>query len=432
MSEQVQVKPVWEGYTRDQLRPWVVQAAQEAQSFYKEIQGKPDMPERIPFLETKYKEIEGATARLQQLDNAHLISERLATQMKSLNEPAAGQVPFENAGGSTTVSGAGQAQTKSLGEVFTDSAAYKSIGNHESSRVQYQVEAPDFTFGAGQKTVMTTSAGYAPPNPRTSVVVPAAQRDPRLADIIPSDPTNNTAIKYMVESTALAGTNAQVGTAENAAKWQNTLAYTETTANVGLIATWLPVTNQQLDDIPGMQALINNRMSLFLQLKEEDMLVTGTGVAPINITGFLAIAGTNTQALGADTNIDCIFRGIQKCRVTGFAEPDAIVMHPDNFTPIALYKSNTGEFGFNVTVDQSGVTRLFGKTLILTPAMTSGTALVGAFGSYSHISRKMGLTITVGLNSDDFTLNKKTILAEMRESLEIYRPSAFTKCTGLA
>jgi hypothetical protein len=75
---------------------------------------------------------------------------------------------------------------------------------------------------------------------------------------------------------------------------------------------------------------------------------------------------------------------------------------------------------------------LFGKVLILTPAITSGTALVGDFGTFSHISRKMGLTITVGLNADDFTKNKRTILGEMRESLEVYRPAAFTKCTGLA
>ena len=136
--------------------------------------------------------------------------------------------------------------------------------------------------------------------------------------------------------------------------------------------------------------------------------------------------------MGADTNIDCIFRGIQKVRTIGFTEPDAIVMHPDNFTPIALYKTNTGEFGFNVTVDNAGVVRLFGKILVLTTAITAGTALVGDFGNFSHISRKMGLTITVGLNADDFTLNKRTILAEMRESLEVYRETAFTKCTGLA
>lgn len=163
------------------------------------------------------------------------------------------------------------------------------------------------------------------------------------------------------------------------------------------------------------------------------MLLTGTGTPPISILGFLDAGATavNTQARGTDTNLDCIFKGMQQIRVTGLAEPDAVIMHPDNFTPIALYKSTTGEYAFNVTVDAAGVVRLFGKVLVLTPAITSGTALVGSFAAFAHISRKMGLTITVGLNSDDFTKNKRTILAEMREALEIYRQAAFTKCTGL-
>ena len=340
-------------------------------------------------------------------------------------------VPFENNGGDPAVT---QTQgemraTKSLGELFTENKTYKSFGSHEeSNKAPFTIVIPD--FGMPVKTVMTTAAGFAPANPRTNVITPAAQRQPRIADIIPSSPTQNTSIFYMRETTALAGTNAQVGTAENALKFENTLAFTQVEAKVGLIATWLPVTLQQLDDVPGMQEIINNRMTTFLRLKEEDMLMTGTGVDPIFIAGFLPQV-TQTQALGVDTNIDCIFRGIQKVRTVGFTEPDAIVMHPDNFTPIALYKSNTGEFGFNVTVDNAGVIRLFGKVLVLTPAITAGTALVGDFGGFSHISRRQGLSVTVGLNSDDFTKNKRTILAEMRESLEIYRLAAFCECTGL-
>jgi HK97 family phage major capsid protein len=138
-----------------------------------------------------------------------------------------------------------------------------------------------------------------------------------------------------------------------------------------------------------------------------------------------------TQARGADTNIDAVFKAIQQIRVTGLAEPDAIVMHPDNFTPIALYKATTGEYGFDVTVDNAGVVRLWGKLLIQSPVATVGTALVGAFREYSEIWRKMGMTIMVGLNSDDFTKNKRTVLGEFREALTIYRQIAFCKVTGL-
>ena len=276
---------------------------------------------------------------------------------------------------------------------------------------------------------MTTSAGYAPPNDRTSIVVPFAQREPRLTDIIPMDPTDLSSIKYMEETTALAGTNAQVAITEGSAKFENTLAFTERTVPVETIGTWLPVTTQQLDDVPGIRGIIDNRLMEFLRLKEEDLLLTGTGTPP-QISGYLDHS-VNTQARGTDTNLDCVFKAMQACRVTGFAEPDAIVMHPDNFTPIVLYKSTTGEYSFSPLSQDGGVTRLWGKLLVLSTAITSGTALVGAFRLYSHISRKMGMTIQVGLNASDFTLNKRTILAEFRESLEVYRDTAFTKCTGL-
>lgn len=431
MPEPAQVN-TFENYKDSKsLAGWVAEKNDEVQRFIKANEGRWD-DDRLAILESRTKELEGAQDRLSKLQKVERLYEETVARKKDLSEPAT-ELPFENNNGDTKVTQTqGNGSTKSLGEMFTENKTYKSFGSHEeSNKSPFSIAMPEFDFREGLKTVMTTAAGYAPFSPRTPINVPFAQRTPRVSDIIPSSPTTNTSIFYMEETTAMAGTNAQVMTAENSAKWENTLAFTQREAKVGLIATWLPVTLQQLDDVPGMQEIINNRMTTFLRLKEEDILMTGTGIAPINILGFLP-AVTQTQALGADTNIDCIFRGIQKVRTVGFTEPDAIVMHPDNFTPIALYKSNTGEFGFNVTVDNAGVTRLFGKILVLSTAITAGTALVGDFGTFSHISRKMGLTITVGLNSDDFTLNKRTILAEMRESLEIYRISAFCECTGLA
>lgn len=427
MPEQVQVN-TFENLDLKGLSQWVAEKNDEQQRFIKASEGKWD-DDRLAIVESRTKELESAQKRLNQLSRVNELYEQTVARKKELDTPA-DHVPFENNGGDTSVTQAnGNASAKSLGELFTENKTYKSFGSHEdSNKSPFTIQIPD--YGA-VKTVMTTAAGFAPANPRGPVITPAAQRQPRIADIIPISPTANTSIFYMRETTALAGTNAQVGTAENAAKFENTLAFTQIEAKVGLIATWLPVTLQQLDDVPGMQEIINNRMTTFLRLKEEDMLMTGTGADPIFIEGFLPQI-TQTQALGADTNIDAVFRGIQKVRTVGFAEPDAIVMHPDNFTPIALYKSNTGEFGFNVTVDNAGVIRLFGKTLVLTPAITTGTALVGDFATYSHISRRQGLTLTVGLNSDDFTKNKRTILAEMRESLEIYRIAAFCEITGLA
>src|SRR5262245_54877685 len=391
--------------------------------------------DRITIYENRNTEIEKMITKQKSLQKVEDIYNATVARNQAINTPA-DHVPFANAPTDPNVAvtrGKPAPVVKSLGEQLDEVKELKAIGSWEDTNHGVKFNLPNFTFQSGVKTTMTTAAGYAPPNDRTSVVVPFAQREPRLADLIPVQQTGLSSIKYMEETTALAGTNAQVSITEGNAKFENTLAFTQRTVPVETIGTWLPVTTQQLDDVEGMQGIIENRLQLFLQLKEEDLLLTGTGTTP-QLVGFQGAGALSvlTQATGTDTNIDAIFKGIQKIRVTGLAEPDAVVMHPDNFTPIALYKATTGQYGFDVTVDNAGIVRLWGKVLVLSPVQTAGTALVGAFREFSAIWRKMGMTVMVGLNQDDFTKNKRTILGEFREALTIYRQTAFCKVTGLA
>lgn len=435
MPEQPQVKDTWEGLQTKGLADWVANTQQEQIRYYKANEGKFD-DDRYRIYKSKNEELERAQKELGKQNEAEAIYRKTVEAKEQLNQPA-NHVPFENSGGdpNVTVNNSGAA-TKSLGDALATNQSIKSIGHWEDVRQPFALSLadvfPSFENGA-IKTVMTRAAGYAPANNRTDKLVPFAQREPRLADLIPVTQTNLGSIKFMEETTALAGSNAQVSIAEGNAKFENALAFTERTAPVETVGTWLPVTTQQLDDVQGIQGIIENRMSLFLQLKEEDLLLNGTGTTP-QLIGFQGAGAPNvlTQATGTDTNIDAIFKAIQQIRVTGLAEPDGVVMHPDNFTPIALYKATTGEYGFDVTVDNAGIVRLWGKPLILSPVATVGTALVGAFRQYSEIWRRMGMTVMVGLNSDDFTKNKRTVLAEFRECLTIYRQTAFAEVTGLA
>lgn len=413
------------------LAGWITEKNEEQQRFIKASDGKWD-DDRVAILESRTKELEAAGQKLNRLQRISRIYDDTVARKKELDTPS-DHVPFENAGGQVNES-TNTGAIKSLGEAVAETAAIKSIGTWEDVRQPFAFHLNNFmpSFGSGVKTVMTTAAGYAPPNDRTDKLVPFAQRQPRVADLIPITQTGLSSIKYMEETTALAGTNAQVSITQGNAKFENTLAFTERTAPVETVGTWLPVTTQQLDDVQGIQGIIESRMQTFLQLKEEDLILNGTGTPP-QLSGFLGAAATGvlTQPRGTDTNIDAIFKAIQQIRVTGLAEPDAVILHPDNFTPVALYKATTGQYGFDVTVDNGGVIRLWGKTLVLSPVMTAGTGLVGAFRDFSEIFRKMGMTVMVGLNSDDFTKNKRTILAEFREALAIYRQTAFCDLTDL-
>lgn len=429
---ETQVK-TWEGLSLNELAAFKDAKIAELETYFKSHtkNGQIEMDAtELDIVRAKNKEITDATKRWEQLREADEIFQKTVEAHSKINTVNR-QVPFivSDKDGHFQQSGA----FKSLGEMFTETSAYKSHkGLHDGGNYEYRAALGENLNAAEMKTLMTTSAGFAPPNDRTTRVVDFALRRPTVGDLIPTDPTTLTTIKYMEETTwgtATTNANPALAVAEGDPKPEAELEWTEQSAEVEKIAVWIPVTTEQLEDVPGIQGVINNRLGMMLQLKEEDYLLTGTGVSP-QIEGFLVKTGVLTQAAGGDTNIDAIYRGMTKVRVSGFAEPTAVVVHPNNWTPIRLAKTLDGLYIWGHPSDP-GPERIFGKSVIVTQAITANTALTGDFQLYSHISRRKGITIIVGTIGNQLIENKKTIVAEMRESLEIYRASAFCKVTGL-
>lgn len=386
--------------------------------------------DEVEIVRMKNKEITEATKRWENLREMDEVFKK-TVEAHTKNTTVERRVPFIVGDGGGALQSIAE---KSLGEMFTDTPAYKSHkGLHDSGNYEYRATLGENLNAVEMKTLMTTSAGFAPDSPRTAKLVPFALRRPTVGDLIPTDPTTLSTIKYMEETTwgtATTNANPAAAVAEGDPKPEAELEWTEQSAEVEKIAVWIPVTTEQLEDVPGIQGIINNRLSMMLQLKEEDYLLTGTGISP-QIEGFLVKTGVLTQATGGDTNIDAFYKGMTKVRVSGFAEPTALVVHPNNWTPVRLAKTLDGLYIWGHPSDP-GPERIFGKSVVVTQAITANTALTGDFQLYSHISRKKGITIIVGTIGNQLIENKKTIVAEMRESLEIFRASAFCKITGLS
>lgn len=365
------------------------------------------------------KEIDAIAVDMEAARETDEIFQKNQQAIRQSQQPAQ-QLTLGN-GKNAQAPGQRQGEVKSLGQMFVESAAYK---NRERKR-DINVQLPEFDYLAA-KTLMETGAGFAPQSIRTGRVVEYAHRRPVVADLIPQTPTDQAAVVYMEETTF---TNNAATRAEGGQAGESALAYTERSKTVREIATFLPVTEIQLEDVPVVQSLIDNRLLTMLDLVEEDQLLSGDDNAP-NLGGFLTLV-TQAQAKGADPVPDAIYKGMTKVRATGYAEPSAAILHPNDWQDIRLLRTTDGIYIWGSPAE-SGPERVWGLPVVVTTAETENTSLLGDFQLYSEIFRRRGANVKVSdSHSDFFIKGKLAVRADKRLALTIYRLTAFCKITGI-
>ena len=376
-------------------------------------------PAQLDDVKARNAEIDDLAKQIEDAKFADDVFQKNAQALRESNRPAS-QLPL---GGAKNAEGRAheQREVKSLGQLFVEAQEYKNRRGIKG----LEVKLNDFDF-LEVKTLMETGAGFAPQAIRTGRVVEYANRRPVVADLIPQTPTTQSAVVYMEETTF---TNNAATRAEGGQAGESALAYTERSKAVREIATFLPVTEIQLEDVAQAQSLIDNRLMTMLSLTEETQLLTGDDNAP-NLGGFLTIV-TQAQALGADPVPDAIYKGMTKVRATGFAEPSAIVIHPNDWQAIRLLRTTDGIYIWG-NPSEAGPERIWGLPAVITTAETENTALLGDFQLYSEIFRRRGANIKVSdSHSDYFIKGKLAIRADERLALAIYRATAFCKISGI-
>jgi len=311
--------------------------------------------------------------------------------------------------------GVAKAEVKSLGELFVE------------SKVHTDLKGREVFLNIDLKTTMTAAAGWDPEAirvPRVSVypVAPIS-----VIDVIPMKTTQRDTIKYMKESTF---TNNAAEAAENAAFGESALAWTETSDEVEKVATFIPVTDEQLEDVPGLAALINERLTYMLRARLDGQILVGNGATP-NLLGTASIAGLLTQAKGADSTPDAIYKAMTQVRVTGFAEPSVVFIHPNDWQAIRLLTTADGIYIFGSPID-AGPDRIWGVPVVQTTRQTENTAMLGDYRSHSDLYLRRGVTLKVSdSHASLFVSGVQAIRADMRVAMVHYRDTAFCKVTGI-
>jgi len=274
-----------------------------------------------------------------------------------------------------------------------------------------------------------TLSDISPVSVRQPSIVPSAQERFTVSDLMLEGTIDGKTWSYMEETTF---TNTAAETAENVAKPEATLDFTERTDTLAKIPVWIPATDEVLEDNAGFESYVKGRLVFMVEQRREQQLLVGDGTLP-NLSGITDRSGIQTQAKGADPTPDAFYKAMVKIMTTGDADPTGHVINPLDWQDIRLLRTIDGVYIWGNPAD-AGPERLWGLPVRVTSAMTQNTGLTGAFRPFAQVFRKPGAGIVVAVSTEHasfFIENKVAILAEERLLLAVYRPAAFCTVTGI-
>ena len=329
-----------------------------------------------------------------------------------------------------------------LGAAFIGSDEYKSIVPKARQRRSFIVETnvlPHQMFRAAYSGSSDGLTGY----DRVPGIVELGQQQPTVADLFMQAQTDQPTVRFMKETSY---TNGADMTDEGSDKPEATFVLEEVDVAIRKAAVFTKVTDETLEDYSQIRPYIDQRLAFMVRSKIDDQLLNGSGTAP-NIAGLLGTSGVQTAEMSSNTAVklaEAIMNAITKVRVTGQFEPDAIVIHPNDYQKLRLATDgNTQYYGGGFFQGQYGLEyndpgRLWGLRIVQTTAIseidlaTPGASnkgpIVGAFKLGGAVFYRNGLSIeSTNTDQDDFIMNLTTIRVEQRLALAVYRPLAFCR-----
>ena len=328
----------------------------------------------------------------------------------------------------------GQAEVKTVGQLFTESDAYKNYKQSGVKGIDSKIET---------KTTLTTT-GYPPETLRQPGILETPLRDPNavisLFDVINTD---QNAFSYLEETTF---TNNAAEAAEGSAVGEAALAFTERTESIRKMGVFIPVTDELLADEAGIQGYLNSRLQTMIRLRMDSQLLSGDGTAP-NIEGLLdagksSVGSSDFNSYNGNLGrVGAIYNAITDIRVNGLTEPDAIIMHPSDWNQIVTSVTDVETSGSKNPLfvvaggfGADAAPSIWGLKVVPTTAISNNTVLVGKFGGgeAANVVMRQGIELAVtDSHSDFFIKNQLAIRATMRMGFPVYRQAAFHKILNM-
>lgn len=210
--------------------------------------------------------------------------------------------------------------------------------------------------------------------------------------------------------------------AEGAAKTQLSVRYEEREKKAKKIAVYGKVTTEMLRYLPQLISYIQNNLMKRMDLKTEDQLFNGDDTGD-NLAGLIGYAsafdggiglsgGTGLVGQVQDANEYDVIRALALQVENSYGIPSKVFVTTDTIAKMDTDKDSEGRYILPPFKSANG-TMVAGIELVPTSALNgTGVDFVGGDLSVINVSFINQVGIQIGLDGNDFTNNKKTILVE--------------------
>lgn len=244
-----------------------------------------------------------------------------------------------------------------------------------------------------------------------------------VRNLIPQGRITAGAVEYLRET---AFTNNADVVAEGAPKPKSDKTFAVENSVVRTIAHLFKVSKQSYDDLPALASQIEANGIYGVQLKEDQQLLNGSGVAP-QLTGFNTVATAAPAGPAGGNLIDAIGVAVFDLAAKGYMATGTVV-NPADWGAVAMEKNSQGNYLFANPIAYAANQRVWGTELQQSTNQAAGTFLTGAFRGYSLLLDREDVNVQVAeQNVDDFEKNLLTVRIEERITLLIYSALAFEK-----
>lgn len=359
-------------------------------------------------------------------DQFNKITADMLEVQKSVDQIAAEGKRIKQAGEGKTLE---SVLEKSLKDA--DFAAY--VGKKKSGvKAEYQKGFEGLPIRTKAVPVSTATTEVVPADYRPTIIAPPDRRN-HIRDFINVISTTSNRIVLPVEKTISDGFGV---VPEGTLKGYGSFSLDINTFPVIKIASVHKITEEMLDDIPGLVQYITTRFMAKLANKEDSVLLYNA-LSASEFQGLIPAADAYVDVL-ADPLVsrwDILRAAITQATVDEYT-PTRIFMHPTDVMLLRGVKDTSGNYIGGAAPWSPVPLQVDGVPIVSTTAINVGEFLVGDMAMGAQIFDRMTPSVRFyDQDENNAQMNLITVVVEERLTLAILRPSAFvwgTFAVGLA